>query len=556
METVITRDTDIIREYLAALDSRARSLSPFARFAATVKLARLQQALASTQIESTDDDLLELRREISERVNRTAWRRFIARPWGARLTIIATLVVGQQLILAAFLLVTLLYIRFAPVPKRWNPVLPHEQPPYLFVFIFLFFAVTPLLALLIVFGGRYFRAWRITAPATALIIALSALGTYLVTRNREQTNPIRHPTSIEQLAKDREVPIAGYRQWTESVWLTRDPQFQRDYEAYLRTGPGRWITARLASSEDTAWGPRNDDSDALKLMTSYLDSGQDENGFREWLRYYFDRHRIYSQDRIDQEVDSITGSANQRYLGIWQMEPYLKERDQRLYRSYLGSIGSSMRKWGAGWMALLSLVFLAFYLVPGMSSVWSREIGDGRGGARSRLFRGDREASQSPALNNRSFNFPERSEITTPAFFDTPLRLLSSVHRSFLRIAVSTSIIVFLFWAVVYLVELTSGRGNPSSQVSLMKSHIFFAGYNAEVGKPARLAPSTESNNYVTVTRFDEPESTTPASGRHQAAQANFGSPRCQHWRLEPTCWTGNSNAVQDRLKLAPRSLE
>jgi hypothetical protein len=205
------------------------------------------------------------------------------------------------------------------------------------------------------------------------------------------------------------------------------------------------------------------------------------------------------------------------------MEPYLKERDQRLYRSYLGSIGSSMRKWGAGWMALLSLVFLAFYLVPGMSSVWSRAIGDGRGGARSRLFRGDREASQSPALNNRSFNFPERSEITTPAFFDTPLRLLSSVHRSFLRIAVSTSIIVFLFWAVVYLVELTSGRGNPSSQVSLMKSHIFFAGYNAEVGKPARLAPSTESNNYVTVTRFDEPESTTPASGRHQAAQANFG---------------------------------
>ena len=67
METVITRDTDILREYLAALDARERGLSPFARLAATVKLARLRRELDTAQLETTDEDIAALRREIDER---------------------------------------------------------------------------------------------------------------------------------------------------------------------------------------------------------------------------------------------------------------------------------------------------------------------------------------------------------------------------------------------------------------------------------------------------------------------------------------------------------
>src|ERR1051325_495409 len=128
METVITRDTDILREYLVALDARERGLSPFARLAATVKLARLGRELDAAQIETTDQDLAELRREIDERLGRTFARRFESRPWRARLSIFLMLVAGQQLALALVLIAAMAFVRLTPIPRRWNPVLPHEDP--------------------------------------------------------------------------------------------------------------------------------------------------------------------------------------------------------------------------------------------------------------------------------------------------------------------------------------------------------------------------------------------------------------------------------------------
>src|SRR5918912_2809 len=139
METVITRDTDILREYIAALDARERGMSPFARLAATVKLARLRRELNAAQLEATDDDLVALRREIDERTQRSFMRRVEARTWGARLVIFLMLVVG-----------------------------------------FFFFFMTPLLALLVLFGGRFFRSWRKTLPAVLLTVVISALATYFV----------------------------------------------------------------------------------------------------------------------------------------------------------------------------------------------------------------------------------------------------------------------------------------------------------------------------------------------------------------------------------------
>lgn len=484
METVITRDTDVLREYIAALDAAERGLSPFAKLAATVKLARLRRELSSLELEATEDDLLSLRREIGDRLNRWWLRRIQARPWGARLSVFLMLVIGQQLALGAVWLLTLLFVRFAPVPKPWNPVLPHEQPPFLFAFIFLFFFATPMLALLVVFAGRFFRAWRATLPATILILLMSAGGTFLVVRNKEGANPVRHTTSVGQFMKDRDVNPAAYNEWLASNWLMKDPAFRRDYERYLRNGPGRWITSRIESENDAAW------SQALPILNEYLDGGQDLGGFREWLKYYFDRNRIFSEERIGAEVSQLTGSAGERFLGVWQVEPYLKERDQRLYRAYLGSIDESMNRWGLIWSGVLILVFVAAYIATRFRSL-----------LRSRL----KGAAQEPPVDF----FPERGAITTPPFYDSTMSALSRAHRGFLRLAVFSSAFVFLFWAATYAWNLSGERVNPSTQVSLMRSNLMFGGSPARPasdGGLSRVAVTGGSRETQLVSRVNELE--------------------------------------------------
>jgi hypothetical protein len=477
METVITRDTDTLREYLAALDAQERGVSPFAKLAATVKLSRLRRELDKAPLETTDDeDVTALRREIDERLNRSLVRRFQGRPWGARLSVFLLLVVGQQLALAVVWLLTMLFVRFAPVPKQWNPVLPHEQPGFLFVFIFIFFFATPTLALLVLFGGRFVRSWRTTLPATLLVVAMSALITFLVLRTKEANNPVRHTTSLAQLAKEREVNITSYREWLKANWLLADEKFQSDYERYLRNGPGRWVTSRFDSENDAAW--LESPSNSLAVMNEYLDGAQDPNGFREWLKYYLDRNRIYSEDRIDQEASALTGMANQRYLGIWQVEPYLKERDQRLYRAYLGSIDSSMKLWASAWLGLLAIVFFASYAAAPLFSFGKSLLRRGSGRREPGVIDSDESvAAVAGGFSDHGFtSFPERDEIHTPPFFDGPFRLLSRVHRAFLRLVILTSIVVFALWCVVYAIELTGQRADPSSQVAFMRSNLLFGG--------------------------------------------------------------------------------
>jgi hypothetical protein len=497
-----------LREYLVALDARERGLSPFARLAATVKLARLRRELDATQLETADEDVAALRREIDERLDRNFARRFESKSWGARLSVFLLLVLGQQLILALIMVAAMLFVRFAPIPKRWNPVLPHEDPGYLLVFIFFFFFATPMLALLVLFGGRYFHSWRKTLPATAVIFALSVLGTYLVLRNNEKTNPVRHLTSLEQFAKDREVNVTNYRAWVEANWLMNDAKFQRDYESYLRNGPGRWITSRVyagndPNNPDAAWKPRGD-NDALQVMGEYVDAGQDPDGFREWLAYYLDRNRIYSEDRVEQEVNALVGAANQRFLGIWQVEPYLKERDQRLYRSYLGSINGGMKWYGLAGLALFALVFLIVYLTGPALSFWERMAGNVRGRGKQQSSFDSVESAGGPSrvtrLRERYYSFPERGEITTPPFFDTPFKLLSRVHRSFVRLAVFTALLVFCFWGFVYALDLSAGNENVPSQIALMRSHLLLGGATGNDATDAQGAPRS-SASYTTVGR-------------------------------------------------------
>jgi hypothetical protein len=84
-------------------------------------------------------------------------------------------------------------------------------------------------------------------------------------------------------------------------------------------------------------------------------------------------------------------------------------------------------------------------------------------------------------------SFPERSEITTPAFFETPHKLLSRVHRGFLRLAIMTSVFVFAFWCVVYAMDLTSQRTDPATQRVLMRSNLLFGGSTSRVPRDAEF---------------------------------------------------------------------
>jgi hypothetical protein len=487
METIIARDTDILREYLATLDARERRFSPFARLAATIKLARLKRTLTATELETTDEDFAALRREIDERLDRSLLRRFQATPWGGRISGFLLLVVGQQLALALVWLLTALFVRFAPVPKQWNPILPHEEPAFLFAFVCLFFFATPMLALLVVFGGRYFRAWRMTLPVTIALFALSAGLTFLVLRDKEGNNPVRHISSAGQFMKEREVNNTSYNDWLNANWLMRDPKFKLDYESYLRNGPGRWITSRFNSEDDAAW------SGSLAIMVEYLDGGQDANGFRDWLKYYLDRNRVYSEDRIDEEAAALTGPANQRYLGVWQVEPYLKERDERLYRAYLGSVDGSMKRWGLAWLGLLAVAFLTTFAFGPAVSLWKRLIG--------------RRAGVDVWKEHYS-SFPEQSEITTPPFFEPPFKLLSRVHRGFLRLVVFTILLVFAFWIVIYAFELSGDHPNPKSQVALMRGNLPFGG-------PADRSPADSATlrSRAGVSSLSKPEQVSPNSG-------------------------------------------
>jgi hypothetical protein len=502
METVITRDTDIIREYLAALDARERGLSPFGRLQATVKLARLRSELDRAHLEATEEDISALRREVDERLNRTYLRRVQSRPLGARLFIFLVMVVSNQLALGLWLLATVLFVSLAPTPKWWNPVLPHEEPVFLWVFLFLFFFVTPITGLLALFGGRYFRSWRKTVPATLIIFLLAVLGTLLAVRGK--TNPVQRSSSLKQLAKQRGLETdESYRQWVEANWLMKDPRFERDYEVYLRKGPGRWITSRFNANSDEAW------RDALPVFNEYLDGGQDIESFREWLKYYLDRNRIYSEDRIDQEVAQMTGEANQQLLGIWQVEPYLKERDQRSYRAYLGSVNRAAKGWGFASLALLALIFLVFYFAESARFARRRSRRSRRSAQSSFDVEGEPVRTAEPVAAGNWF--PEKQDITSMPFFDAPFEMMSQTHRSFVRLAVSAVLFVFGFWAVVYAADLAGGRENAPSQIAFMRSHLLFGGSaEPDETEDASLLATVSADS-------DQPQ---PATSRQQGARS------------------------------------
>lgn len=478
METIVSRDTDIFREYLASLDSSDRTRSPFARLAATIKLSQLRRDLrraGSTADGEVDDETAALLHQVDERLNRDALHRFEARPWGSRIMIFVLSVVVQQLAILAVLFATLLFVRLAPKPRWWNPLLPHEQPIFIYAFILIFFCAPPLIALAVVFGGRYFQAWKKTVPASLAILAIGLIGTLLAVRGKSEPAYQANHSSLARFAADRGIDQTSYDSWLESNWLFKDPKFRSDYEGFLRNGPGRWITSRFDSLEDSAW------ADTLPIFGEYIDGGQDMDSFRDWLSYYLERNRIYSEERTEGEVGALTGPANQRFLGVWQVEPYLKERDERIHSAYLGSIDRSARSWGLASLGFYAVIFVAAYLIAPISASFKRRFA--RTGRSS--VTGNQISSVVP-LSEQSYSFPEQRHIATPAFFNTPFKILSQVHRIFLRRAVLTSVVVFLFWAAVYGLDLTTSGAGPKSHAGFMQSYLLIG--------PSASSPGPQQN--------------------------------------------------------------
>ena len=160
------------------------------------------------------------------------------------------LVLGQQLVLALIMVPQCCSCAWLRFRRGGIPCCRTKTPAILLVFIFFFFFATPMLALLVLFGGRYFHSWRKTAPATIVILACpywAHIWSCAIPRR-----PILCATSRRSKSslKAREVNVTNYRQWVEANWLMSDAKFQRDYESYLRNGPGRWITSRIYAASD------------------------------------------------------------------------------------------------------------------------------------------------------------------------------------------------------------------------------------------------------------------------------------------------------------------
>jgi len=117
-------------------------------------------------------------------------------------------------------------------------------------------------------------------------------------------------------------------------------------------------------------------------------------------------------------------------------------------------------------------------------------------------------------LREQYYSFPERREITTPPFYETPFRMLARVHRSFLRLAVLACVFVFMFWAVVYALGLSGGNDNPPTQIALMRSHLLWPGSSVTSTNQVAALPNASA---MTIGRAPD-GSPTPAGNDKEAA--------------------------------------
>ena len=454
-------DADPIQDYIAMLDRDASRPMPFRKLAALVKIGTLRRRLA-TAVSRYPDPALERASAAAEVETRTSWwRRITTNFWGSKLAMTLLLVVAQQVALVAILILGVAYANVAnrpPSPETgYMPTAARFSVVFLILFVFAFFFVTPFVSFVMLWAGRYVRSWRVSVPATVLLLLASAGATWYVFAAGGTQNPAFAPDAIHQFVESRKTAeYDAYVKWLDMNWLLKDPKFRADYEQYLRTGPGRWLTNRFDTNDSAAWAS----PDALAHIGQFVDQEHDQVKFREWLKDYIERNRIYSRD-ID--VDVLVGPANQRFLSIWQAEPFLRDRDVNVRRAYYGELFRRIRIAGLVFFGAMIAAYLAVYLFgPFLLLV-------GWIAAKAKLVG---LIARIESMRDAYYSYPEQQELEGhPGYYGNSSEVVCRVHRGFVRAVAIVTILVFGLWAVWMATRSTDGRP-MATQARLMNRFV------------------------------------------------------------------------------------
>lgn len=456
------RDSDPIQDYISILDRDASRPMPFRKLAATAKIGTLRRRLAAS-LARYPDPALERAGAAAEVETRTSWWRRIATSfWGSKTLMALLLVVAQQLSLVAILILGVAYANFATRPASpetgYLPAATRYSVVFLVLYVFAFFFVTPFVSFLLVWAGRLVRSWRVTVPATLLLLLASAGATWYVFAAGGTQNPAFAPDAIHQFVESRKTAeYEAYQKWLDMNWLLKDPKFRADYESYLRTGPGRWLTNRFDTTDAAAWAS----PDALAYIGQFVDQEHDQVKFREWLKDYIERNRIYSRD-IDADV--LVGPANQRFLSIWQAEPFLRDRDVNVRRAYYGEVFQRIRIAGLVFFGVMIVAYLAVYLFgPFLLLV-------GWIASKAKL---NGLISRVESIRDAYYSYPELRELEGhPGFFGNASEVVTRVHRGFVRSVAIVSICVFGLW-MVWMATRGGADSRPmATQARLMNRFV------------------------------------------------------------------------------------
>ncbi len=460
-EKRLDRDSDPIQDYIAMLDRDASRPMPFRKLAALAKLGTLRRRLAAA-VSRYPDPALERASAAAEVETRTSWWRRIATSfWGSKALMGLLLVVAQQFVLVAILILGVAYANVAnrpPSPETgYLPAAARFSVVFLILFVFAFFFVTPFVSFLLLWAGRIVRSWRVSVPATVLLLLASSGATWFVFAAGGTRNPAFAPDAIHQFVESRKTAeFEAYQKWLDMNWLLKDPRFRADYESYLRTGPGRWLTNRFDTNDDAAWAS----PDALAYIGQFVDQEHDQVKFREWLKDYIERNRIYSRD-ID--VDVLVGPANQRFLSIWQAEPFLRDRDVNVRRAYYGEVFRRIRVAGLVFFGSMIAVYLLVYLFGPLLLVL------GWIAAKARLAG---LVTRIESVRDVYYSYPELRDLEGhPGFLGNSSEVVCRVHRGFVRAVALVTILVFGLWAVWMATRSADGRP-MATQARLMNRFV------------------------------------------------------------------------------------